>query len=108
MVRYIGLFSFLIGAALASSAFAQDIRHGSPERGQAIAEIWCSSCHLVTDSEQGTVLVDVPTFKNIARRLPNDTNFLIAFLANPHPPMPDLNLSRQDISDLLAYVATLK
>jgi len=33
---------------------------------------------------------------------------LAAFLANPHPPMPNLSLSRRDIQDLLAYIATLK
>jgi hypothetical protein len=33
---------------------------------------------------------------------------LAAFIIDPHPPMPDLGLSRKDIRDVLAYIATLK
>jgi len=54
------------------------------------------------------VHVDVPTFPSIARKLPAEADVLAAFLANPHPPMPNLSLSRRDIQDLLAYIATLK
>lgn len=108
MSTYIRRFGFLIAAFLTSSAFAQDIRGGIAERGQAMAEIWCSNCHLVTDDKEQTALVDVPTFTSIARRLPDDSEVLAAFIANPHPTqMPDLSLSRNDIADLLAYIATL-
>jgi hypothetical protein len=31
-----------------------------------------------------------------------------AFLLAPHPPMPDLNLSRADIDDISAYLDSLK
>jgi hypothetical protein len=52
--------------------------------------------------------VDVPTFMSIAQRLPTEVDVLTAFVANPHPPMPNLNLSRQEIRDVLAYIAMLK
>jgi mono/diheme cytochrome c family protein len=29
------------------------------------------------------------------------------WLADPHPPMPNLNLSRQEIDDILAYLESL-
>jgi mono/diheme cytochrome c family protein len=79
---------------------------GAPH-GRAIAQTWCSACHLVS-SEQTSANVDVPTFSSIAQRLPTDAAVLAAFIANPHPPMPNLSLTRQDIQDLLAYIATLK
>ena len=72
-----------------------------------MAETWCSACHLVS-SKQDRANADVPTFSSIAQRLPTDADILAAFIANPHPPMPNLSLSRQEIQDLLAYVATLK
>jgi mono/diheme cytochrome c family protein len=72
-----------------------------------MAERWCSACHLVSPS-QTQANADVPTFASIARKLPANADVLSAFIANPHPPMPNLSLSRQDIQDLLAYVATLK
>jgi hypothetical protein len=30
------------------------------------------------------------------------------FLLNPHPKMPDMNLSRAEAADLAAYIATLR
>ena len=97
---------------LTSAAMAQNTdvgrRPGNPAYGRMIAETWCSACHLVAPDEDRAVLADVPTFTLIARRLPSDADVLAAFIANPHPPMPDLGLSRQDIRDVLAYIATLK
>jgi len=62
----------------------------------------------VEADDSRSVLADVPTFTSIARRLPNDAEVLAAFIIDPHPPMPDLGLSREDIRDVLAYIATLK
>jgi hypothetical protein len=63
---------------------------------------------LVEADDSRTVLADVPTFTSIARRLPTDAEVLAGFIIDPHPPMPDLGLSREDIRDVLAYIATLK
>ena len=94
--------SLLVTPATAQTANAQNVAHG-----RAIAKTWCSACHLVSP-EQTTANPDVPTFSSIALRLPRDADVLAAFIANPHPPMPNLSLSRQDIQDLLAYITTLK
>jgi mono/diheme cytochrome c family protein len=95
----------------ASAALAQDAGQSpfdDPGRGKLIAETWCASCHLVSADEHRPALADVPPFTAIARRLPKDADVLVAFIIDPHPPMPNLGLSRQDIRDVLAYVATLK
>jgi mono/diheme cytochrome c family protein len=91
-----------VAPAGAETATAQAIAHGS-----TIAKTWCSACHLVSP-QQTSANADAPTFSSIARRLPNDADVLAAFIANPHPPMPNLSLTRQDIQDLLAYINTLK
>ena len=96
--------SLLASALVAGGNAAEQV--GVPH-GRAIAETWCSACHLVS-SGQAHANADVPTFSSIAQRLPGDADILAAFIANPHPPMPTLNLTRQDIQDLLAYIATLK
>lgn len=102
----------VVAVLLASAALAQNSQNpprvGDPAYGSLIAETWCSACHLVEADERRAVNVDVPTFTSIARRLPSDVDVLIAFVANPHPPMPNLGLSRQDVRDVLAYIATLK
>ncbi len=98
----VSIVALLSVPALAQQGNALAIAHG-----RAIATTWCSSCHLVSP-DQTRANADVPTFASIAKRLPDDTDVLAAFVANPHPPMPNLNLSRQDIRDLLDYIATLK
>src|SRR5262245_49555975 len=93
-------------ASLAQPTVTQT-RPGDAARGRTIATTWCSSCHLVGPTQASTA-ADAPTFASVAQRLPNDLDVLAAFVANPHPPMPNLSLSRQDIRDVLAYIATLK
>ena len=48
---------------------------------------------------------DAPSFAAIsaARRVPD----IVAFLGQSHPKMPDMNLSRDEIADLIAYMHTL-
>jgi mono/diheme cytochrome c family protein len=87
---------FLHGAARAA-----DMDHG-----RRIAEHWCASCHLVSP-EQARANADVPSFAAIARKY-SDSAALAAFLANPHPPMPDLSLSKPEIADLVAYIRAQK
>lgn len=75
--------------------------------GRLIAERWCVSCHLVTP-DQRTATAGVPPFAEIARRHAGATGVLEGFLADPHPPMPDLSLTRQEIRNLVAYIMSLK
>jgi mono/diheme cytochrome c family protein len=96
----------MMTAALAQSP-ALGPGRGDPARGRVIAGAWCSSCHVVAP-DQARGVSDVPTFSSIAQRLPTDLDVLAAFVANPHPPMPNLDLSRQDIRDVLSYIATQK
>ena len=107
------VLSVLIAPLLLTSiAVAQDslntIPAGDPEYGKLLAETWCASCHLVSVNEQSVANADVPTFSSISKRLPDDHDRLAAFIAQPHSPMPNLNLSRQDIRDVLAYIETLE
>lgn len=90
-------------AALVAAAGAQA---ADPGAGQAIAERWCASCHLVSP-EQERAMDGVPSFQAIAARgdLTGDT--LEAFLTDPHPVMPDMALTREEIADLTAYIDSL-
>jgi mono/diheme cytochrome c family protein len=79
---------------------------GSSVMGKTIAERWCSGCHLVSP-EQAAANADIPSFRAIATASQNDFDWIAAFLADPHPPMPNLSLTRQEIIDLVAYIASL-
>ena len=80
---------------------------GSAQNGKLIAERWCASCHLVS-REQTRAAADVPSFNSIAKGSKHRLDWLLAFLTDPHPPMPNLSLTRQEMSDLVAYFEALQ
>jgi cytochrome c len=87
------------------SAAAPAIAAGDPHAGLTLAEVWCTSCHTVTENGGGRDTA--PLFSTISRRNRADTAWVRAWLANPHPPMPNFNLSRQQIDDIVAYLESL-
>ncbi len=75
--------------------------------GKRLATQWCASCHLVTP-DQASASADAPPFMTIARRSEEALGRLPSFLTDPHPKMPNFNLSRQEIGDIVAYIRSLK
>jgi len=80
-----------------------------PKYGHALARKLCVSCHAV-EPEPGTgpVQSDIPSFKSIANRRGQTRERLLNWLTLPHPPMPNIGLSRQEIRDLGAYLISLR
>jgi mono/diheme cytochrome c family protein len=77
---------------------------GDPETGKALATAWCSGCHAVETA--GTDAA--PPLSAIANRPGSSPDYLFGWLSDPHPPMPQLSLTRQEIADLIAYLQTLR
>ncbi|MBU2531767.1 MAG: c-type cytochrome [Alphaproteobacteria bacterium] len=82
----------------------------SPERGEQLSVKLCQSCHDVRpgapeQSRSNGVTVGIPSFAELAG-LPDQriSNTLI----KPHMPMPDLQLTRNEIADILAYFEALR
>jgi|SRR5215211_3103332 mono/diheme cytochrome c family protein len=100
VATFAGIVLFILVSGPALSA-------GNPERGRQLAERWCASCHLVGPGQR-EASADVPTFASIARREDLPESLLAAFLSTPHPPMPNIALSRQETADVLAYIRTLR
>ncbi|MGE0093168.1 MAG: c-type cytochrome [Alphaproteobacteria bacterium] len=76
-------------------------------RGRVIARQWCASCHIV-EPGQPAAADTAPAFATVANdpaRLPSAQR---AWLSNPHPPMPNLALSRGEIDDIVAYLESLR
>jgi len=96
----IGMAALIISVG-SSVATAADIDHG-----EKVANDWCSSCHLVA-SDQTTGGDSAPTFDSIAETSAERSSDLQAWLADPHPPMPNLDLTVREIDDLLAYIDSL-
>jgi mono/diheme cytochrome c family protein len=97
-----GLSSLLFVAALAKGALAADAH-----KGETLAKRWCAACHVVAaDQKVGTT--QSPAFSTIARKPDFNEAMLALFLLNPHPRMPDMNLSRSEAADLAAYIRMQK
>lgn len=99
----------LIGALLTGPALrvaAQEV--GSTEAGSRLAARWCSSCHIVGPTAQQGVSNGAPPFEAIAQMSSTTMTSLRVFLMTPHPPMPDLHLSRNEIDDIATYILSLR
>ena len=103
-MQKIGILSFIV---LSATAIGRPATAANSEMGSAFARQWCANCHVVGEPAPGTVQQGPPSFRSVARSgLSNDQ--LRAFLSHPHGAMPDLTLSRAEIDDLLAYIASLR
>ena len=81
---------------------------GSVEKGKALAQQWCSNCHVIgknqTDIVEGGV--NGPDFMTIKRL---DATKLKARFSTPHPVMSGFpGLKDQDVDDLVAYIASVE
>lgn len=95
------------GASLAQTADAPQSPPNAP-RGKAIAERWCVSCHVIASDSDATVPAGVPTFRGIANRGGQTAANIRRILMKPHVPMPDMQLTRGEMDDLIAYMDTLR
>ena len=98
----------LAGAVLACLLLAPVQRAAAfdAETGERLANQWCSKCHLVGPS--GVATDAAPAFEDIANDPARTDERLRTWLADPHPPMPNLSLSRDEIEAIIAYLRTLK
>jgi mono/diheme cytochrome c family protein len=95
-----GLLALLGFSVFASAGWAADARNG-----ETLAKRWCATCHVVSaDQTRGNT--QAPPFSAIARQSGFDDARLALFLLTPHPRMPDMNLSRSEAADLVAYIKT--
>lgn len=94
----------LLGGAHAAGA-------ADAEAGRRIADRWCTACHVVSGNGAATGGVGgtdaVPTLASIAHDPKRGPDWLRQWLTAPHPPMPDLNLSRTETDDVVAYLQSL-
>ena len=98
--------SLLIFLGLALGALANPALAADAERGRELALRWCVACHVVDEKEPGGDAG--PAFASVVNRLGRTEDELRGWLSDPHPPMPDMNLSAVEIDDILAYILSLR
>jgi mono/diheme cytochrome c family protein len=79
-----------------------------PEKGHALAERACIACHVVSETAASPVAADVPSFPAIANKPGQTMEAIAGRIVIPHPPMPAISLSREEIGHIVAYIMTLR
>jgi mono/diheme cytochrome c family protein len=109
-VRAVVLFAAAtLGCLAVSSGTASAQIHPDAKTGRQIAEKLCVGCHIVGPQAAGaSVPADVPSFARIANKAGQTAQSIAGAIVVPHPPMPQIQLTREEIGDVAAYILTLK
>jgi mono/diheme cytochrome c family protein len=90
-----------------ATAWSQDV-----EQGHLLAAQWCANCHVVertTATGAATASANgLPTFPAIAASPRITPELLRATMSASHGRMPDLQLSKRQQDDLIAYIQSLR
>ena len=107
LVGYVALLSITVWS---TAAMAQDGTAWKPDadRGALLAQQLCAGCHLVESGQTSDVTVGVPSFNAIANKPSQTKDRVASFLIRPHAPMPNIQLSTQEIGDIVAYLDQLR
>lgn len=97
--------AFAAQGASAQTALTQTQRI---ESGFERAKKWCAHCHLVGPGAGAVAQIDVPSFESIAASPHQSLENIENRILKPHPPMPDLQLSREALRELALYIMSLK
>jgi len=92
----------VIFLSLTISSHAADIA-----RGNKLSELWCTGCHSAVENRNPAIML-APPLEVIAQRQTLDAKVLSQLLQAPHPQMPDRGLSRDEASDIAAYIESLR
>jgi mono/diheme cytochrome c family protein len=79
-----------------------------PMNGQELASRLCSNCHLVGSGQQEQANADIPSFHEIANKQDQTAGSIMAHIILPKHPMPTIPLTKKELSDLAAYILTLR
>ena len=87
------------------SGLAYAAAAGNAEAGRQLVTRSCSSCHATEGS--ATATDNAPPFSAVAKTNKERPAWIRGWLMSPHPPMPNISLSRQQIDDIVAYLSSL-
>jgi mono/diheme cytochrome c family protein len=93
--------------ALGAPAVAQP-GWADPKKGRELAESLCSICHSVGPEVGAPVAADVPSFRSVANRADQSADRLAVAIIIPHPAMPTISFSNQELRDVISYILSLK
>ena len=99
------VLALLLMSMFSRSAAAQI---NDPASGHKLAERLCVSCHAIGGGASGPMRADVPGFTSIANRPGQTSEAIAGKIVVPHPEMPQIQLTRNEIASLAAYIMSLR
>ncbi len=106
MGRLCGFAVGMVLTAVPANLCAQEV--GDPQEGSAFAQRVCAACHAVEHGQPSSPNPQAPTFDAIAKTPGITEMALYAFLRTSHNTMPNLILKPDDISNVVAYLLSMK
>jgi mono/diheme cytochrome c family protein len=98
----LGLAALVVAAPALAASDSVDVT-----AGRVLAEKWCAECHVPGSSIRGRPGVP-PSFRAIAKDPATTERSVRVFLVSPHPSMPNVSLTREQVDDIVAYILSLK
>jgi mono/diheme cytochrome c family protein len=106
-VRLAAILSGIALGAFAVGPLAAQSMRGDAEAGRLYAVNMCTGCHSVVPGTDGVGLF-APDFTRIARSPTTTRASLRAYLRSDHDLMPNFNLKRDEIENIVAYIVGLR
>ena len=105
-------FAFLLGAAtlpVLATAPALAETGGDAAAGKQLAELHCSRCHAIGNTDK-SLMEGAPPFRDLKLRYPIEdlAEALAEGIMTLHPQMPVFTFTPEQIDDLLAYLGSLE
>jgi mono/diheme cytochrome c family protein len=97
----------LIAAVVSSSGLAQT-ESADPDKGKALAETLCSGCHNVWMGPVEREKNEIPSFYDFANRPDQTPKLLSAGIIFPHPEMPRVPFTNEELKNIVAYIMSLR
>jgi len=104
-MRFLYLSFLVIGAAIAAP---QVQAQGDLQQGRALANQVCAECHAVGIGDSRSPNLLAPRFEAVADTPGMTAVALNAFLHTSHRTMPNLELTADQASGVIAYILSLK
>jgi cytochrome c len=98
----------LLASVTAAAGQASLSHEPTAAAGYVITQKLCSTCHLTEGSAARPVTVGIPSLSGIANKPEQTPSSVTLKLISPPHPMPDMQLTRDEIDDIIAYLATLR
>ena len=94
-------------ALLLSISLAVSAVNAAPERGESLAERWCTGCHGIRPGQQSPN-PKAPAFPAIANEPSATAYSLHVFLQTTHATMPNFVIAPDDIDDIVSYILSFR